>query len=108
MATVADISQRYPELSFFGICILTSSIVAFPQSWTIELRGLDDLEDGGNDQGEDVPEDNKKASGAYQEFLQFLGLGCSGSPIQGYPTIVIILSTIPSSVCLISPRSLQV
>ena len=35
---------------------------------------------------------------AYQEFLQFLELGCSGSPSQGYPTIVIILSTIPSPV----------
>lgn len=35
---------------------------------------------------------------AYAEFLQFLELGCSGSPTQGYPTIVIILSTIPSSV----------
>lgn len=35
---------------------------------------------------------------AYREFLQFLELGCSGSPSQGYPTIVIILSTIPSPV----------
>lgn len=37
---------------------------------------------------------------AYQEFLQFLQLGCSGSPLQGYPTVVIVISTIPSLVCL--------
>ena len=35
---------------------------------------------------------------AYREFLQFLELGCSGSPLQGYPTVIIILSTIPPSV----------
>ena len=39
-----------------------------------------------------------QASQAYLEFLQFLQLGCSGSPLQGYPTVMIILSTIPSSV----------
>ncbi|KAI0316069.1 hypothetical protein OF83DRAFT_1284410 [Amylostereum chailletii] len=37
-------------------------------------------------------------STAFQEFLQFLELGCAGSPVQGYPTVIIILSTIPSSV----------
>jgi E3 ubiquitin-protein ligase listerin len=40
----------------------------------------------------------KRPSQAYLEFLQFLQLGCC-SPLQGYPTIVIIVSTIPSSVC---------
>ncbi|THH03871.1 hypothetical protein EW145_g5943 [Phellinidium pouzarii] len=38
-------------------------------------------------------------SEAYREFLQFLQLGCYGSPTQGYPTVVIILSTIPPSAC---------
>lgn len=37
---------------------------------------------------------------AYREFLQFLELGCSGSPHQGYPAVVVIVSTIPFSVCL--------
>lgn len=45
-------------------------------------------------------------SEAYQEFLQFLQLGCSGSPVQGYPTVVVILSTIPSSVKSIAQQSL--
>lgn len=35
---------------------------------------------------------------AYREFLEFLELGCGGSPLQGYPTIMIVISTLPSSV----------
>lgn len=34
----------------------------------------------------------------YKTFLRFLELGCGGSPVQGYPTLVVILSTIPHSV----------
>ncbi|KAI0715705.1 hypothetical protein C8Q72DRAFT_891767 [Fomitopsis betulina] len=37
-------------------------------------------------------------SAAYREFLQFLELGCSGSPLQGYPTVIVIISTIPPSI----------
>lgn len=58
------------------------------------------MEDVADDQVQDIPEENRKASAAYGEFLQFLELGCSGSPIQGYPTVIIILSTIPSDVRL--------
>ena len=36
----------------------------------------------------------------YREFLQFLQLGCRGSPVQGYPTVVVILATIPPEVRL--------
>lgn len=39
------------------------------------------------------------SSEAYREFLQFLELGCAGSPVDGYPTVLVVLSTIPSSVC---------
>jgi hypothetical protein len=38
----------------------------------------------------------------YDNFLRFLELGCGGSPSQGYPTLVVILSTIPNEVR--SPR----
>jgi len=34
----------------------------------------------------------------YDKFLRFLELGCGGSPSQGYPTLVVILSTIPTEV----------
>ncbi|KAJ3784444.1 hypothetical protein GGU10DRAFT_357775 [Lentinula aff. detonsa] len=45
------------------------------------------------------------ASRAYQSLLSFLERGCNGSPIQAYPAIVIILSTIPSSILLASYSS---
>ncbi|KAI0084737.1 hypothetical protein BDY19DRAFT_969852 [Irpex rosettiformis] len=38
------------------------------------------------------------ASPAYQEFLQFLELGCMGSPTQAYPAVLVVLSTIPWSI----------
>ncbi|KAK7439775.1 hypothetical protein VKT23_017349 [Stygiomarasmius scandens] len=73
-------------------------------------------EDG--EDGEDGEEETTNAKGekdirrqlvslAYLDFLQFLQLGCSGSPIQGYPTVVIILSTIPSEVLASTARSLS-
>ncbi|KAF9003444.1 hypothetical protein BDQ17DRAFT_1425395 [Cyathus striatus] len=65
----------------------------------------DDDDDTGDDEIEDkpkekhaVPELTEQPSYAYQEFLQFLQLGCSGSPVQGYPAVMVILSTIPSSI----------
>ncbi|KAF8580184.1 hypothetical protein K439DRAFT_1357639 [Ramaria rubella] len=44
---------------------------------------------------------------AYAEFLSFLGLGCNGSPIQGYPTILVILSTIPNEILFPSLTALS-
>ncbi|KAG8216452.1 hypothetical protein J3R82DRAFT_6559 [Butyriboletus roseoflavus] len=37
-------------------------------------------------------------SEAYTEFLQFLELGCSGSPIEGYPLVLVVLAGIPKSI----------
>ncbi|KAF8531403.1 hypothetical protein JB92DRAFT_2851839 [Gautieria morchelliformis] len=37
-------------------------------------------------------------SAAYAEFLAFLSLGCNGSPLNGYPTLIVILSTIPGEI----------
>ncbi|GJJ10582.1 hypothetical protein Clacol_004809 [Clathrus columnatus] len=34
----------------------------------------------------------------YVEFQSFLSLGCNGSPLQGYPTVLVILSTIPQEI----------
>jgi hypothetical protein len=36
---------------------------------------------------------------AFADFLHFLELGCQGSAIHSYPAIVIVLSTIPETVC---------
>jgi len=35
--------------------------------------------------------------------LQFLELGCGGSPLQGYPAVIVILSSIPPSVRIHPP-----
>ena len=67
--------------------------------------GVDESDAGGNHEVEDdVDPDDKHTnktghSSAYQEFLQFLQLGCYGSPTQGYPAIILVLSSIPSTVC---------
>lgn len=69
---------------------------------------VDDEDDESSDE-EGEPDDegteadaNKLAdstdSPGYRSFLQFLGQACSGSPIHGYPTVVVIISTIPPSV----------
>jgi hypothetical protein len=41
---------------------------------------------------------NPSASEAYREFLQFLQLGCYGSPVQGYPAVLVVLASIPPTV----------
>ncbi|PIL27721.1 hypothetical protein GSI_10874 [Ganoderma sinense ZZ0214-1] len=77
-----------------------------PNAWTLEAEaGREDEDESDSDDDEETPKPPSKASTlpsnpsqAYTEFLQFLATGCSGSPLQGYPTILIILSTIPSSV----------
>lgn len=48
----------------------------------------------------DAQPSNRRA--VFKNFLRFLELGCGGSPAQGYPTLVVILSTIPEEVGLIS------
>lgn len=111
-------------------CSCSTSFVDHPTAWELEAKldaaqssprpdgehEHDEDEDGSDDedeahaeqstqpptQPEPQPDAPPHRSKAYSEFLQFLELGCSGSPTQGYPTIVIILSTIPSSVGSIS------
>ncbi|KAG7097872.1 hypothetical protein E1B28_005184 [Marasmius oreades] len=75
----------------------------FPQSWKIEVESESDDED----EEENKPSRQLRSSLAYAEFLQFLQSGCGGSPIQGYPTVVIILSTIPSETLASPTHSLD-
>ncbi|RPD56966.1 hypothetical protein L226DRAFT_615267 [Lentinus tigrinus ALCF2SS1-7] len=82
---------------------------AYPNAWTLEAESEkeDEDEDEGSEKEDDdapkAPPSKPVASGpatpsqAYAEFLQFLATGCSGSPAQGYPAVLIIVSTIPSS-----------
>jgi hypothetical protein len=76
-------------------------IAEFPFAWEFESKPV--IQDDNEDEpqvDEDFPKNNPSAkSQAYCELLTFLEQGCSGSPLQGYPIVIIILSTIPSSVC---------
>ncbi|KAG6896299.1 hypothetical protein C0992_009252 [Termitomyces sp. T32_za158] len=89
----------------------------FPNAWELERahdyskdQGEEDSDDESSERGVeaeklDMDPTATKQSAAYQEFLRFLELGCSGSPLQGYPTVVIIVSTIPSSILASSPTT---
>ncbi|THV07136.1 hypothetical protein K435DRAFT_710473 [Dendrothele bispora CBS 962.96] len=68
-----------------------------------EERKVKPETESGKDQRQGMSS-RKLESRAYQEFLRFLELGCSGSPVQGYPTAVVILSSIPSEI-FASPSS---
>ncbi|KAI0075975.1 hypothetical protein K474DRAFT_1645833 [Panus rudis PR-1116 ss-1] len=101
---------------------LLTFLKEYPNAWELEatphVDEEDEEDDSDNDEGSQ-PESKPQPitphittpipqSQAYQEFLQFLELGCSGSPIQGYPAVLIILSTIPPSIFATSTPPLQV
>ena len=111
MATFADISERWSQFPSLR-AVQTDRSTEYPGCWELELTAsIEDeagAEDGSDSEGDDAPQSTPntsknipKVSHAYKEFLQFLELGCSGSPIQGYPAVLVILSTIPPSVCSI-------
>ena len=82
-----------------------------PSCWSIDgARGIEsedvENEESSDDEsdvqegpvGSSLPRANYSLSLAYREFLKFLESGCAGSPLQGYPAVLVILSTIPKSV----------
>ncbi|KAG1837363.1 hypothetical protein DFJ58DRAFT_863015 [Suillus subalutaceus] len=84
------------------LIVLASNIPNF----LVPQRAYDaDKHEDGDDSDSDNEELETKISStrkehsseAYCEFLQFLELGCAGSPVDGYPTVLVVLSTIPSS-----------
>lgn len=94
-------------------------VIEYPSAWEIEAsedhegnREHDsDREDDEEDEEEDSEEPRPAANGstpkksaAFSDLLQFLELGCAGMPVQGYPTVLIILTTIPTSVRFIPSR----
>ncbi|KIK58369.1 hypothetical protein GYMLUDRAFT_45278 [Collybiopsis luxurians FD-317 M1] len=57
--------------------------------------------EGEADTSASAPDTSRQAvSSAYQSFLSFLERGCNGSPVQAYPAVVVVLSTLPSSILL--------
>jgi len=86
----------------------------FPHVWetdaTFQLDKANESESDEEGDGSDAEEEPKTQTGSapftndrrspgFVDFLQFLELGCGGSPLQGYPAVIVILSSIPSSVC---------
>ena len=105
--------------------LLKILFLEFPNAWELE-RALNDNDDNNETKGDepdpdldsdgeecDTEDTNTKAKKlpparaqsslrplcAYEEFLRFLESGCAGSPLQGYPAVIVVVSTIPSSVC---------
>ncbi|GAA5851231.1 hypothetical protein JCM9279_007491 [Rhodotorula babjevae] len=86
-------------------------IVAFlrryPRAWILADRILSNDDDDGesvNDGEQDV-DAAFKASPTISLFLQHLTLGCSSHPTQLYPTILLLLSTLPSPFSPPLPRA---
>lgn len=94
VATLTQVHYRYVVPSFF----FTPEFIVdpeHPQCWELDARFRPDA-DGSESESE--MDSALPPSVAYKEFLRFLELGCRGSPRQGYPALVIVLSTIPHSV----------
>lgn len=88
--------------------MLTTNIAAeFPNAWELEAAYDADVEDeeehsnfeGGGGKKDDHVVTPRGQSEGYRSFLTFLETGCSGSPVRNYPIVVVVLSTIPPSVC---------
>lgn len=88
---------------------MLSAPVDFPRAWEIdtsfELRKANESGSDEEDNGSGAEEEPKvqpapadRRSPGFADFLQFLELGCGGSPLQGYPAAIVILSSIPPSV----------
>jgi hypothetical protein len=87
----------------------------YPRAWEIDTafdpqKANQSGSDGENDGSSPEEEANVQAvpthvgkdrrSPGFADFLQFLELGCGGSPLQGYPAVIVILSSIPPSVSI--------
>jgi hypothetical protein len=93
-------------------CLITHYPVEFPRAWEIDAAfelpkatESDSDEDEDEDNEDDHPKQQPAApvlkggrSPGFADFLQFLELGCGGSPLQGYPAVLAFLHSIPSSV----------
>jgi E3 ubiquitin-protein ligase listerin len=99
-------------LHWFCHCHNAQRSTDYPRAWEIDAEfesqkaneAESDEDDGA---GEEEEKTGQPALGhtakderppAFADFLQFLELGCGGSPLQGYPVILVILSSVPASV----------
>jgi hypothetical protein len=96
------------------------SAADYPRAWEIDTAfdpqkanqsGSDEEDDGpsaeeeANVQAVPTHVDKDRRSPGFADFLQFLELGCGGSPLQGYAAVIVFLSSIPPSVSIHPPPS---
>lgn len=83
---------------------LLTFLTNVPNAWIWSSYQHDDpLSDEDDDQGkvEKEVESDSAANASYAEFLQFLRLACGGTVVQFCPAIVVIVSTLPRTVCIL-------
>lgn len=93
MAAFTQVHDKYVVPLFSPVVFIV--FLDYPQCWELDARFHPDA-DGSDSESE--ADSCLPPSIAYKEFLRFLELGCRGSPRQGYPALVIVLSTIPHPV----------
>jgi hypothetical protein len=74
---------------------MLTELLAHPQVWSLSSTA----EEEGDD--EDPPDSADKPTGelVYNRFLSFLQNAARGSYQDGYPTVLVVLSTVPREVC---------
>ena len=113
MAVIAEVPQRYAVSWVLSLLSEFLCAAAFPRAWEIdvsfELHQANESESEEEDDNSGAEEEPKiqpasvpvakdRRSPGFADFLQFLELGCGGSPMQGYPAVIVIIASIPSSV----------
>ncbi|KAL1719117.1 hypothetical protein EV715DRAFT_272923 [Schizophyllum commune] len=74
-----------------------SFLQEYPQTWEPTASGHESEQDEAEEEEGKALESSTDDS-PFQILLTFLGLACGGSPVQGYPTVMLMLSTIPSTI----------
>jgi hypothetical protein len=106
-------------------------LTKYPESWEIDMRSNGDAKEGDaeedkedeDDEGSDDEDEEKEETGpdqsseevavtpssskAFASFLDFLRSGCRGLPVEGYPILVVVLSTLPPSLFPLISSSLS-
>ena len=93
VAAVTQVYYRYAYPPRSAPVLIVA--LEYPRCWELDVRFRPDA-DGSESENEADP--GLLPSVAYKDFLRFLELGCRGSPRQGYPALVLVLSTISLSV----------
>lgn len=87
-------------------------LTKFRQVWLLDGQAGDQNEDDNkDDDASDSSEDSTDGAGAghagFESFLSFLQKGCNGFPAEGYPTLLVVLSTVPEQILPLERDALE-